>query len=323
MSPDTENWQPWQSVPDFSRGHYEPASASLPRFVQFAAEFVPGQASGVVRLDYVQFGVTQPPMASEALAEITPHRAAFGTPVRFTCKIRTVIAGGDRGFDSISIETPVAPERIDGVRIGNAELAQVGLSAGVEEGEFAVGPYADGSFTVRLPRLSLLQSGELIEIDFWNEIFAAGTSFGVSLFDSGSPREVRQQAVPGDVDPRFDSNSLTVRPVSVAAKTVHALRLRPIVFTPNGDGANDVLIIEYDLVNLTGGAPVALVVFDLAGRRVAEIPAATGTSGRFSTSWDGRGFAARLVPPGIYVVRLEVSADRNTATAAASVRVAY
>ena len=212
----------------------------------------------------MQFGVTQPPFASQVQAEITPVRVELGEPVRFTCKIRPVILGRDRGFDSVVIEAPVAPGSVDAARIGNADLSQAAFRGEVEEGEFAVGPYENGRFAVRLPRMDLNQSGELIEIEFWNEVFTVGTSFSVSLFDSSEPNEVPQRAVPGDVDPGNDSNSLSVRPEKVEVKALQELRLSPPVFTPNGDGINDLLIVEYDLVNLAGAVPVVLAFHDLS-----------------------------------------------------------
>ena len=94
-------------------------------------------------------------------------------------------------------------------------------------------------------------------------------------------------------------------------------------FTPNADGINDLLKVEYDLVNLVGGVPVALEVFNLAGVRVADIAVDAGISGRFSATWDGRDDQARLLSPGLYLLKLEVEADEETDIEVAVLPIAY
>ena len=77
---------------------------------------------------------------------------------------------------------------------------------------------------------------------------------------------------------------------------------------PNGDGANDLLRIQYELLNL-GAVPVAIDLYDLSGRRIGEIYRGTAASGSFAVTWDGRDAQANLVPPGLYILRLEVKSD--------------
>jgi probable HAF family extracellular repeat protein len=60
-------------------------------------------------------------------------------------------------------------------------------------------------------------------------------------------------------------------------------------------------------------------IFDLAGRKVAEMVEAGRSAGTHSTSWDGRDASGRLVPAGAYVVRLE-SAGRTVTRRVAVVR---
>ena len=107
----------------------------------------------------------------------------------------------------------------------------------------------------------------------------------------------------------------------MGTRTIQALGVS--AFTPNADGINDLLEVEYDLVNLIGGVPVALEVFNLAGVRVAGIPVETGSSGRFSATWDGRDAQDRLLSPGLYLLRLKVDADEETDIEVATLPIAY
>ena len=70
-------------------------------------------------------------------------------------------------------------------------------------------------------------------------------------------------------------------------------------------------------------APVSLAVFDLAGARVADIAVDAGTSGRFSATWDGRDEQARLLSPGLYLLRLEVEADEEPDAEVAALALVY
>jgi flagellar hook assembly protein FlgD len=98
--------------------------------------------------------------------------------------------------------------------------------------------------------------------------------------------------------------------------------LQSAVITPNGDGVNDVVRIEYDLLNVRT-VPVSIEVFNLAGHKVAEIIDGERTSGRFRTVWDGRGADGELMPPGTYLLRLVVETDQGEDLAQRIVGMAY
>jgi len=312
--PDSENWAFWSIVPDIDAGRADLASARPRSFLQLAVDFASREQQGA-QIDYLQFEVTQPPLANQVTAEIEPIEAPLGKAVDFTYRIRPVVLGDNLGFDSVEIRTPIAPVAVESVRIAGREPT----------GGWNQDAYDGSSFVVHFqPAITLNQgSGELIEIDFTAEVFQVGTTFSGRVFNSMRPFEVRQRVTPGDADVNTDSNTLTVE-LDEVRHGVSALRVSLGVFTPNGDGANDVTRIEYDLVNLVGDIPVLLEVFDLSGRRLAQIPVADGNSGRFSdVQWDGRIASGALVPPGSYLLRLEVQADNSTDSAVSPVRVAY
>ena len=113
-----------------------------------------------------------------------------------------------------------------------------------------------------------------------------------------------------NADDLAESNTLSVGLGTVANPAVKALWLSPRLFTPNGDGVNDVLQIEYDLVNLSGAVPVAIDLYDLAGVKRCEVAHSTAASGRFSATWEGVDDAGNLLAPGLYLLRLEVDSDK-------------
>ena len=76
-------------------------------------------------------------------------------------------------------------------------------------------------------------------------------------------------------------------------------------------------------MNLSEAVPVKLKVFDLTGTRRAELPLARLGSGPHSVSWDGTDDRGKLLAPGLYVLRLDVSTDDATFKASRVVSIAY
>ena len=270
ITPDRENWGFWTTLLNFDAGRGDLVSDKPRQFVQIKADFSSTGGSAGSKLDYVEFDVSTPPVASQVLAEIEPTVSELGQVTSFTYKLLPEMQEDDLGFDSIQIHTPVAPASVDEVRIGSAVLSP---------GEFSVTPWDGESFSVHIPRVDLQSSGELIEVVFKGEVFKVGTVFTGRVFDTTRPMEVRQRVTAGDADPLVEGNTLSVSPGVVGTRTIQAFEVS--AFTPNADGINDLLKVEYDLVNLAGGVPVALEVFNLAGVRVADIAVDAGISGRF------------------------------------------
>ena len=81
--------------------------------------------------------------------------------------------------------------------------------------------------------------------------------------------------------------------------------------------------IVYDLLNLTSPASVAVELYDLSGRKLATIHKSESLSGRFSFSWDGRNSQGETLPLGVYLLRMEVDADKGRASAQRVISIAY
>jgi hypothetical protein len=307
---DTEHWEFWSPAYEFGAGRAAMAASEPRRYVQFRADFASAEAASS-RLEYLEFGVSIPPVAAEALAEIVPLAAEAGVPTLFTYKIRPRLRREDLGFDSVEIDTPARPLGVEGVRLSGAPIA------------YEVVRLEEGGLTVRFARVGPQQTGELVEVDFRAEVFKYGTIFPGRIFDSQRPHEVHQPLSAGDADGLADSNTLTVGLTSLEAGTIRSLRVVPALFTPNGDGANDQVEVQCELLNLAGAVPVRVGIYELGGRRVGAVEGGARASGRFALQWDGRGAGGAPVPPGIYLLRLEVEADKGRAVAQAAVGLAY
>ncbi len=310
ITPDTENWEGW-STPYDLQGDSAAMQGEKPRqFVQFRADFLSTVEAGG-RLGYVQFAVSQPPVATLVSAEITPTLAPSGEVTQFTYLLMPKMQAGDLGFDTIEIDTPTAIEGVEAVRFSGEEVA-FELTRGDERG-----------FAIAIPRVDQARDGELIEVVFSSSVFRFGTLFSGRVYDSERPLEVRQVVTAGEVDELIEGNTLSVGLSNINADIVGALKLVPAVFTPNGDGINDQVRVEYNLVNVAGSAEVAIALYDLRGGRISEVFRGPATSGHFQSFWDGRDQAGTLLYPGIYILRVEVDTDRGIQARERVVSLAY
>lgn len=91
--------------------------------------------------------------------------------------------------------------------------------------------------------------------------------------------------------------------------------------TPNGDGANDEFVLSYSLHGVSM-ADVDVSIYDLTGRLVRRLTAATQAEGAYTARWDGID-AAQLVAPGMYVARIAVQTDLATSAQMRLVAIAY
>ena len=304
---DLDNWNEWPPPPDFASSTADLRVQRPRRYAQVRSDFHSGG-----RVDYVQFAITQPPVATRAVAEIEPGRARAREMTRFTYLIVPQIDVGDRGFDSIAIDTPTPVDRVESVTVNGVLLGESEWSAAIDS----------TGFVVRFPALDARDTGELIEIVFHTRVFDFGASFQGRVFSSDSPWEVPQYLEPGDADFLADSNSLTVELSDVGADVLSDIELSTGVLTPNGDGVNDMVEVGFQLVNLSAAVPLTLQVFDLSGATVAEVVDRSG-SGPDKVSWNGTADGRDLLAPGIYLLRLEVETDKETFSATRAISLAY
>ena len=87
------------------------------------------------------------------------------------------------------------------------------------------------------------------------------------------------------------------------------------VITPNADGVNDVMIFDFNVARINSQQTVRVTIFDLSGAVVKEISEERADPrGPYSITWLGDDTADHLMPPGIYLARIEVDVDSGLAT---------
>lgn len=87
---------------------------------------------------------------------------------------------------------------------------------------------------------------------------------------------------------------------------ISAVRADPLIISPNGDGTNDLLTLEF---NLSAADSVTARIFDNNGAVVATLlNAASLAAGAQSVSWDGTATGGVLAPDGVYSYSLQGAA---------------
>ena len=303
-SPDDESdsWSPW-STPYRNSG--DPILSPAPRrYFQFSMAFESDGLEDGIAVDSLAFEVFRPALAQAIVGEIWPQEVPVGVDTSFVYTIEVTDA---QGFDRLEIDTQAPVRALRELRVDDQEI------------EFSEELGAKG-----LRASFARQTGNrALQVVFDTAVLRYETVFTGRLLDTTREGAIPQVIESGNAAPQFAGDDLSVRVPLKGQRLVYRVSATPAVFTPNGDGINDYTTITYDLLYLTGRAPVALRIYDLVRNQVAELPAAGSGSGRFQRPWDGRDAQGELLLPGVYILQVEVETDSGTERSGSVVTIAY
>jgi hypothetical protein len=292
---DPLNWSSWFSLENGSL-----LTAPNPRrYVQFELNFS-GRLFDTRRVGDLEFDYLQPPIADSLVAEVYPRLAQAEEPATFRYAVRLRATDTIRGFDRLEVDTNVPAENI----------RQMTLNG--EPYSFEIESIGADFFALTFPRVRA--DGSVLEFTFDLPIFRFGTTFSGRAFDSRAV-EVPQGFAPGDVVDFGPGDFAALSGLAVAiprpqiGKLVGEIVPTGRIFTPNGDGTNDRFELFFNLLQLLEPAPVRLDIYGLDGRRLHTVFRRQLGIGPVTETWDGRLTGGQLVPPGLYVWELTVSAD--------------
>ena len=260
------------------------------------------------------------------------------------------------GFDEVLVVTPRAA-RLTGVRLGQVEVTETAslldpdqmrtsavttrFDRAFAEGDDGILRAEDGSVLeriatgedslwVRFP-FSLntdlpTEAHALIEVQFESQSFREGIEFTSFVRASDSDEGVFQRVdtAAKDATELVDSSTTRVSLMALLGSLIQDVVLTP-VFTPNGDGINDELLVHFALLKVLEERPLGVAFYDLSGRLVGRGQSATGSGkvGDQTFIWDGRNLDGQVVSPGIYLCQIEVEADDKDNQLVRLVHVAY
>lgn len=305
---DHGNWSFWSTYEFADSLGVQMRSPSSRRFLQMQVEFA-AQGDDGGQLQALEFRASEP-LVTNLVGEIWPVQADVGETTLFTWAIAPTIGALDAGFDRLSIESPAFLGRVHGVRIDGAAV------------EFQIEVQQAHRIDIAIPALGPEDSGTLVTVEFDARVLRYGDRFDGTIRNSGRPLDVPQSVNDGDASGEFDGDVLAVATSAGKGQQLLRVAIAPTVLTPNGDGVNDNLQVTYELYEVTGQTDVRVEVFDLSGRRVALLHAGPRGVGSYTTDWDAMAGGVR-VTPGIYLLRVQLTADGKVAERTSMVHVVW
>ncbi|MEW6752012.1 MAG: discoidin domain-containing protein [Candidatus Latescibacterota bacterium] len=290
-SADSVSWQPWHRLPAWTLADGEagrPLEEPEPaRYLQYQVSLETFQPLRTPRLDWVEVQYDETLCASALSGRIEPRRPALGEETLFTYTIEAQVGPADAGFDQVWIGLP---GHVQEVRAGGAPLPASAYQA---------------EWDARQLRLTLAaeetqrHSGRL-EVDFRGVLLqpTRAVRAGVSLGDTLN----YQNVAPAEPD----AWTLVGRGQMQRVLPRHGVRVTPNPF----NAARGAAQIQVDVAQVQLAQPVQAGIYDLSGRRLRTLwDGQRLTAGRKRLEWDGRSDSGELVPPGIYLLRIEAEAD--------------
>ncbi len=304
------DWSGW-SQRYFNSGD-KITSPSPRKFVAIRATFLTDNPLVAATLRWVKLNFVAP-VAKTIIGEVLPPQLeTIGTEQLFSYFVRTTFEAANEGFDEILIEAPSSVK----MKFKQAHLSLTGQPTQTyttqSEGFEVVSDDSD-SLWVRLPT-PIKGEAALIELQFAATIFDFTTFFNGSIGHSSIP-DSWQRVDPGDANETRDSEKTVILALERGA-VLGDIKVRNKIFTPNGDGINDDMAVSFSLMRVKASTPLQVQIYDLGGRLVHQLREEYITTGRHSVVWTGVDNSGALVPPGIYVLRIDTKVDskssRNT-----------
>ena len=252
------------------------------------------------------------PLVQEIVGEVHPKAAQReGQSQEFSLYLRPSFTPANMGFDEVVLYSP-----------SHVDIDLRSLHTG-REGDFRTGvqtvfPVEDlhtratrsDSVWICLPCPIRPPEELLLRIDFSATIYLTGTVFEAMVIHSSAP-DVAQHVDEGDATKIVRSEEMTVF-VPVENRLIGDVQISPGPFTPNGDGTNDKVRIDFSVFKMYVPVPVWVEILDLSGKSIRRVEHQRQiSSGRYSIEWDGRDREGQIVDPGVYVVMIGVG-DRTS-----------
>jgi hypothetical protein len=259
------------------------------------------------------------PLVDQATAEIWPVRGLEpGREHDFTLYWQPRFSASDPGFDHISLGSSAsAPLQLVSVHSGSDLALRLGAGRPLWPGELEMSQPEPSLLKLAFP--SVVRGGETVyAIRFRTRNFLNSTVFSLSLANSLWPG-ILQVASEGDVGTASASQSLVVIADLRETSLLTDQAVAPRIFTPNGDGINDVVQIRFVVFKVETVARVR--IFDLAGREVAELVGAVGETATYE--WTGGDIQGQMAPPGIYLCHIDLGASSGQGVVVRPVALVY
>ena len=305
-----DDWSTW-SVPHTQSG--EAIKSPSPRqYMELRLILLTDRADAGATLRSIAIN-TSDPVADRLVGEVWPTRIeTVGTSEEFSYFIRPDFTAADQGFDEITLEATAGTEiELIEVRTGSKDDFANGQTTNYAPTDLTLIDTPASSLRLRLNE-KIDRGTDLVQVRFRATIFGNSASFGALVQNSAAP-EFWQRVDEGDPTELVSSQTVTVLALS-GDEIIRDFSLESQIFTPNGDGVNDELVVSFGVARVGAERPVTLTVYDLSGAETSRIEERRpDPRGNYVFRWDGKDHLGESVPPGIYLARVKVDVDSGSA----------
>ncbi|MDE2704694.1 MAG: hypothetical protein OXI35_06460, partial [Gemmatimonadota bacterium] len=256
-----DDWSTW-SVPHTQSG--EAIKSPSPRqYMELRLTLLTDRADAGATLRSIAIN-TSDPVADRLVGEVWPTRIeTVGTSEEFSYFIRPDFTATDQGFDEISLEATAGTEmELLEVRTGSTDDFANGQTTNYAPANLTLIDTPAGSLRLRLDD-KIDRGTDLVQVRFRATIFGNSASFRALVQNSAIPG-FWQRVDEGDPTELVSSQTVTVLALS-GDEIIRDFKLGSQVFTPNGDGVNDELVVSFGVARVGAERPVTLTVYDLSG----------------------------------------------------------
>ena len=294
-----EDWSAWSNIYQVSGEAFKSDSPRRFMLLELILSTDDPDLAPTVNSVSIEF---EEALVQRARGSVVPRQTSPNKDTHFTYTLWPETDGTDSGFDRLRF---TVPEPVDlpsiSLMVGADHVTPTavdmrGDSLFIDLSEAITDDSTQVSFTTRL-----LQNATVFTLDI-------GSSKRPGLWQSVEAAERR-------------SNIVMLPELTGSSRLIGDLQLTSEVFTPNGDGINDLLEVRFVAFKIEDTEP-GVEVFDLAGRKIAVLAPGTEGSQRLFT-WNGRNADGAIADPGIYVLRVDLGADAGNDTALRTIAVAY
>ncbi|MBT3342288.1 MAG: hypothetical protein HN712_16145 [Gemmatimonadetes bacterium] len=295
-----DTWSDWSDPHRFSGQDFQ--SPSPRTWLHTRVRLISEDPDVMPTLRSLRFIANAPVVSAGLTGTISPREAFVDSlqEFRYTILLEGT-SGRDVGFNRVIV----------GIPPGVADVEFVGATIGGESVEAIPEMVAD-SLIITLPP-------PVVKRDSVEVMFRARLTETPTVFDAlvlNSRQEDNQQGV---VPAEFDAQQVFLPDAISSRKLVRSLN-HTSTFTPNGDGINDLMELSFTIVKTDREPEVS--IYTLAGQRLAQLESLSQQAGRARFEWNGE-VDGSTVPPGVYILRIEVDTDARNERVHRTVHVAY
>ena len=313
------DWSPW-SIP-YSESGAAITSPSPRQFMQLRAKLITDRADTAASLRSITVNMSDP-VAAHLAGEVWPLRVErIGEEEEFSLFIRPDFTDSRQGFDEIRIVASTGTRvELMSWRAGSDSDFEGGTTADFELADIELLDTGTDALHFRLPA-SVRRGTDVVEVRFRAAVLGNSASFQAAVREGSDGHW--QRIDEGNATAVVNSQKLTVLALG-GSEVIRDFTVDSAVLTPNGDAINDELVMRFAVARVSGEQPVKLTIHDLSGRLVHRLEERRPDArGEYVMRWDGTDASGALAAPGIYLARLDVDVDSDSARGRTQLQAVY